>query len=154
MKIKDELFKITKCLDDAGVDYGLCGGLAVAIHGYPRFTKDIDILIRTESLEVAKSSLANIDYDLEGGMFRFNPGSVDENCMYRVSRAEGHELLTLDLMLVAPAFEEIWAKRVLIQFDEQLLKVVSKSGLITMKRLAGRPQDLADIDALKKVGDE
>lgn len=58
------------------------------------------------------------------------------------------------MLVVSPAFEEIWAKRVLIQLDEQLLKVVSKSGLITMKRLAGRPQDLADIDALKKVGDE
>lgn len=58
------------------------------------------------------------------------------------------------MLVVAPAFEEIWAKRVLIQLDEQLLKVVSKSGLITMKQLAGRPQDLADIDALKKVGDE
>ncbi len=69
MKLKDELVKITQCLTQTGVDYGLCGGLAVAVHGYPRFTKDIDVLIRPESLEVAKSSLAQIEYDLEGGCF-------------------------------------------------------------------------------------
>ncbi len=153
MKLKDELVKITQCLTQAGVDYGLCGGLAVAVHGYPRFTQDIDILIRPESLEVAKSSLAQIEYDLEGGLFRFNPGTSNENLMYRVSRAEGRELITLDLMLVAPVFEEVWASREVIQLDEQLVTVVSKDGLITMKKLSGRPQDLADVEALNKIGD-
>lgn len=42
MKLEDELLKITDCLDQAGIDYGLCGGLAVVVHGYPRLTKDID----------------------------------------------------------------------------------------------------------------
>ena len=153
MKLKDELVKITQCLTQAGVDYGLCGGLAVAVHGYPRFTKDIDILIRPESLEVAKSSLAQIEYDLEGGLFRFNHGTSNENLMYRVSRAEGRELITLDLMLVAPVFEDVWASREVIQLDEHLLTVVSKDGLITMKKLSGRPQDLADVEALNKIGD-
>lgn len=153
MKLKDELVKITQCLTQAGVDYGLCGGLAVAVHGYPRFTKDIDILIRPELLEIAKSSLAQIEYDLEGGLFRFNPGTSIENLMYRVSRAEGRELITLDLMLVAPVFEHVWASREVIQFDEQLVTVVSKDGLITMKKLSGRPQDLADVEALNKIGD-
>ncbi len=79
------------------------------VHGYPRFTKDIDVLIRPESLEVAKSSLAQIEYDLEGGLFRFNPGTSHENLMYRVSRAEGPRLTLLDLLLVAPVFEDVWA---------------------------------------------
>ena len=151
MKLKDELLKITECLDHAGVDYGLCGGLAVVVHGYPRLTKDIDILIQPESLESAKEHLAKIEYDLEAGLFRFNHGTSNENLMYRVSRAVGTELTTLDLMLVAPAFEKVWANREVIQLGKQRLKVVSKEGLITMKQLSGRPQDLADIDALNRI---
>ena len=52
---------------------------------------------------------------------------------------------------VAPAFEKVWANREVIQLGDQRLKIVSKEGLITMKQLSGRPQDLADIDALRKI---
>ena len=107
MKLKDELLKIVVSLDKAGIDYALCGGLAVAVHGHPRMTKDIDILIRSESLEGAKVALADIEYDLESGLFRFNPKTDQESQMYRVSRAEGNDLVTLDLMLVAPVFESV-----------------------------------------------
>ena len=98
MKLKDELLKIVVHLDQAGIDYALCGGLAVAVHGHPRMTKDIDILIRPESLEAAKAALADIAYDLESGLFRFNPNTDQESQMYRVSRAEDHHLMTLNLM--------------------------------------------------------
>ncbi len=151
MKLREELLKIAECFDRSGIDYALCGGLAVVVHGYPRFTKDIDILIRPEELDHAREQLAKIEYDLEAGTFRFNTGTSKENSMYRVSRAVETELMTLDLMLVAPVFEKVWADREVIQLGNQSLKVVSKQGLISMKEVAGRPQDLADIDALRRM---
>lgn len=154
MKLKDELLRIVACLDKAGIDYALCGGLAVAVHGHPRMTKDIDILIRLESLEAAKAALADIEYDLESGLFRFNPNTYQESQMYRVSRAEGTNFVTLDLMLVAPVFEPVWNDRESVSLGEIAIKVVSKKGLITMKSVAGRPQDIADIDALRRLDDE
>jgi hypothetical protein len=108
VKLKEELLSITACFEQSGIDYALCGGLAVVVHGYPRLTKDIDILIRPEELEHAREELAKIEYDLEAGTFRFNPGTNKENLMYRVSRAVETELTTLDLMLVAPVFEKVW----------------------------------------------
>ena len=154
MKLKDELLKIVVSLDKAGIDYALCGGLAVAIHGHPRMTKDIDILIRWESLEAAKAALADIEYDLESGLFRFNPNTDHESQMYRVSRAEGNDLVTLDLMLVAPVFESVWNDREIVSLGEMMIKVVSKKGLITMKSVAARPQDIADIAALRRLDDD
>lgn len=151
MKLKEELLKIAGCFEQSEIDYALCGGLAVVVHGYPRLTKDIDILIRPETLEDAKAQLGKIEYDLEAGMFRFNSGTDHESVMYRVSRAEGTELTTLDLMLVAPVFEKVWADREVIQIGDQSLRIVSKAGLITMKEVAGRPQDMADIDALLRT---
>lgn len=151
MKLKDELLKIADCFEQSGIDYALCGGLAVVVHGYPRLTKDIDMLIRPEELDHARVQLAKIEYELEAGTFRFNPGTSKESLLFRVSRAVDTELTTLDLMLVGPIFEGVWADRELIQVGAQSLKIVSRNGLITMKEVAGRPQDLADIDALRRL---
>jgi predicted nucleotidyltransferase len=151
MKLKDELLRIADCLERSRIDYALCGGLAVVVHGYPRMTKDIDILIRPEDLDRAREELAKIEYDLEAGIFRFNPGTSKESVLYRVSRAVDTEWTTLDLMLVAPVFEKVWADREVIQLGTQSLTIVSKQGLITMKEVAGRPQDIADIDALRRM---
>jgi predicted nucleotidyltransferase len=117
-------------------------------------TKDIDILIRSESLEAAKVALADIEYDLESGLFRFNPKTDQESQMYRVSRAEGNDLVTLDLMLVAPVFESVGNDRETVSLGEIMIKVVSNKGLITMKRVAARPRDIADIAVLQRLDDE
>ena len=45
MDIQQELRALIVALNGASIEYALCGGLAVAFHGYARFTKDIDILI-------------------------------------------------------------------------------------------------------------
>ena len=46
----DELSQIIFALEDGGIEYAVCGGLALAIHGFVRATLDIDILIQPESL--------------------------------------------------------------------------------------------------------
>jgi hypothetical protein len=151
MKLKDELLKITDCFERNQIDYALCGGLALSVHGYPRFTRDIDLLIRDEDLERARTSLSKIGYDLEAGIFRFQVGTSQETHLFRVSRADGAELVTLDLLLVTPILEEVWSDREVIDLEGQSLRLVSRAGLIKMKQLAGRPQDLADIEALNRL---
>ncbi len=151
LRIKDELLRITQCLNAAELDYALCGGLAVAVHGYPRATKDIDLLISPEQLDRVREVLAGLEYDLESGEIPFEKGSEKERRIFRVSRAVGHELFTLDLILVTPVFADVWESREAIEFESQTMHVVSRDGLIKMKRIASRPQDLADIDALSRL---
>lgn len=153
MQLRTELMKIVGCLNDSGIDYALCGGLAVAVHGYVRATKDIDILIRQESLAESLRALARIGYDLEAGLFKFNQGSDREMQLFRVSRAEGTSLTTLDLMLVTPVLFEVWNDRELVRTFDTDIKVVSKTALIKMKQLAGRLQDLADIESLRSISE-
>ena len=62
--------------------------------------------------------------------------------------------MKLDLMLVAPVFEPVWNDRETVSLGEIAIKGVSKRGLITMKSVAGRPQDIADIDALRRLEGE
>lgn len=151
MQLRTELLRIAKCLKEANIDYALCGGLAVAVHGYPRMTKDIDILVVEQDLSKVLELVAGLQYDLEGGLFKFNPGTPNESQMFRVSCADGHELVTLDLLIVSPALIDVWKDRERVGVDESEISVVSLEGLIRMKELSGRPQDVADIHALKRV---
>ncbi|MEZ6134074.1 MAG: nucleotidyltransferase family protein [Pirellulaceae bacterium] len=154
MQLRTELLKIVRCLNESQIDYALCGGLAVAVHGYPRATKDIDVLIRKEALGDASSALAPLGYDLEAGMFKFDQGTEKETQLFRVSRAEGAMLTTLDLMLVTPVLEGVWDDREVVRAYETDIRVVSKAALIRMKKLAGRHQDLADVESLQRIADE
>lgn len=58
------------------------------------------------------------------------------------------------LDLVEPAFGAVWAARQTFERDGTTLVVVSRDGLIEMKRLAARAQDVADIEALERVRDD
>lgn len=66
MNLKDELLLITNTLSAARIDYALCGGVAVAVHGYPRATRDIDLLIREEDL--ADLQALGLDGDVSGAV--------------------------------------------------------------------------------------
>ncbi len=151
LQLRTELMKIVRCFNEAGIEYGLCGGLAVAVHGYVRATKDIDILICRETLEDARKTIAPIGYDLEAGVFKFDIGTAKETQLFRVSKADGPALTTLDLMLVTPILRDVWNDREVVKAYDTEIKVVSKAALIKMKLLAGRHQDLADIESLRSV---
>lgn len=50
MDLKRELLAVIRALNDADVPYALCGGMAVVLHGHPRLTRDIDLLVRKQDL--------------------------------------------------------------------------------------------------------
>ena len=62
----DELRDLIAALSREGVEYALCGGIAMAIHGRPRATVDIDMLILGESLSDALRTAGNLGYTVRG----------------------------------------------------------------------------------------
>jgi len=64
MNLTEELFLVTGTLQAAAVDHALCGGIAVILHGYPRLTRGIDLLLREEDLERARKALEKAGYTL------------------------------------------------------------------------------------------
>lgn len=119
----------------------------MAIHGFVRATVDIDILIRPESLEKAYEIAETKGFDIRGPDVSFKERAVE---IRRVSKIDDSgEVLSLDFLLVTPQTEDVWQTREEIDFLGNKLSVVSREGLIKMKRLAGRPQDLADIERLE-----
>lgn len=143
----DELSQLISALDANGIEYAVCGGLALAVHGFARATLDIDVLIQPESLERAYKIGAEKGFDIRGVDISFLERAVE---IKRISKIDDNgEVLSLDLLLVTPQVEDVWETREKVDFLGNRLCVVSREGLLKMKRLAGRPQDLADIERLE-----
>jgi hypothetical protein len=145
--IVEELKVLISRLDERQIDYALCGGLALAIYDRARATADIDLLILAESLpdviEIAKSN----DYTIRGLDRTFSHGVIEIRRVSKIDQKTGI-VLSLDMLLVTPQIQEIWDSRVQADWEGGKLSVVSRHGLIALKKLSGRPQDLADISAL------
>ena len=148
MDLYDELGAVVDLLNEAGIDYALCGGLAVGIHGYARFTKDINLLVRREDLERILMLVRGIGFHLPVAHLPFDVGTERESWVHRVSKAEQGELLSLDLLEVTPAYDEVWQSRRVLEWLGRPIQVVSREGLAVMKRLAGRGQDRLDLEKL------
>ena len=143
----DELSQLISALDENEIEYAVCGGLALTIHGFARARYGIDILIRAESLEKAYEIAAQYGYDIRGLDMSFKESAVK---IRRVSKIDADgEVLPLKFLLVTPQIEEVWETREKLIWQNKSLWIVSRTGLIKMKRLAGRPQDLVDIERLE-----
>ncbi len=142
-----ELDQLVSVLDENKIEYAVCGGLALTIHGFPRATFDIDILIRAESLEKGYEIAARYGYDIRGLDMSFKERAVE---IRRVSKIDDDgEVLPLDFLLVTPQVEDVWETRENLTWQNRNLWIVSRTGLIKMKRLAGRAKDLIDIDRIE-----
>lgn len=143
----DELEQIISDLEVNGIKHAVCGGLALTIHGFPRATFDIDILIQPESLEAAYKIVAEKGYDIRGLDMSFKERAVE---IRRVSKIDDDgEVLSLDLLLVTPQVRDVWETKEKLIWQNKILWIVSREGLIKMKTLAGRAKDLIDIGRLK-----
>jgi hypothetical protein len=147
MTLYDELRSVLAALDQAGVDYALVGGLAVAVWGAPRATKDIDLLVRSESLSRAVAAVRAGGFTLAALPFEFKDGTTFQ----RVSKVDQDgDLMTVDFIVVDRNLETAWASRTRLPFADRDVVVISRQALIAMKALAARPQDIADIQTLKE----
>ncbi len=142
----EELRLLVSEFNDREIEFALCGGLAVAAHGFTRATQDIDFLIREESLEKAYAAAAAVGFDIRGLDISFKERTVE---IRRVSKIVGEDVISLDLLLVTPFVEDVWDGREAKEFEGEVITLVSRDGLIKMKKQAGRPQDLADIERLE-----
>jgi len=146
--IYEELRGILAALDAAQVGYALIGGLAVAVWGAPRATKDIDLLVQREDLPAALAVARRQGFTLAALPFEFKDGTE----VQRVNKVDAAgNLMTIDLMIVDKNLAEAWGSRVRLPFGTGHVTVVSRDALIAMKVRAARPQDIADIQNLKDL---
>ena len=148
MDLFDEFQKVIVVLQREGIEFAVCGGIALALHGHPRFTSDVDLLVQPQDVERIVALLqADLSFKFDAGQMPFGQGS-QQHMIRRITKIVGQDPLILVLLIVAPVLEDVWDSRETFAWRELRLPVVSAIGLAKMKRLAGRPQDLVDLASL------
>ena len=147
MSLLDEFKAITASLNESGIDYALCGGWAVNIYGYTRNTEDIDLLILTGDLEATKQALRSTGFDIDGLPLSFDEGKTQIRRISKIDR-ESKTLITVDLILVSEIYQSVWDERLVVNWQGGEYRLVSKDGLLEMKRIADREKDRLDIKHL------
>lgn len=132
-------------LNDNNVRYLVIGGYALAFHGHPRYTKDLDIWIDLDEGNADKVVRALDDFgfaSLELKAADFLKPDMTIQLGYPPSR--------IDILvgLKGADFDEAYSNRKTVVIDGVPIDVIDRVNLINLKREAGRPQDLADIDNL------
>lgn len=155
MDLYDELMGVVDVLAEAKLDYAVCGGLAVAFHGYTRFTRDIDLMIQSEDVSQALEAIKPTGFRFSEGNIPFAVATEFEGTIHRVSKFEGKDHLTLDFLLVNPSIQDVWDGRETFEWTSgKRIQVVSRRGLQKLKRIAGRRQDVLDLEELGLNDDE
>jgi hypothetical protein len=144
LDLRTALDALTTSLDQAGIPYAVCGALALAIHGHPRATKDIDLLTASDQIAALKAVARVHGFTIEA-----LPISSSGITVHRVSRLVGTQILTLDILDGSGVLAPVWNTRERFDTSRGSVWVVSRQGLITMKLAAGCPQDLADLAQLE-----
>jgi hypothetical protein len=134
-----------------GVRYLIVGGYAVIFHAQPRFTRDIDLFVKADqaNAQAIYASLSEFGAPLEG----IRPEEFAERgSFFRFGRdPRGFDILP-DLPGID--FDAAWERRVEDVIDAASgLKAnfISRDDLIAAKLASGRPQDLADVDAIRRA---
>ncbi len=108
MDLYAELEQLIQAFDAVGVPYALCGGLALAVHGFARSTQDIDVLMLSEDLGRAEQIAKDCGYKL--GALPMTFGDTNLKIVRRSKIVEGRPL-SLDFLVVNESLQPIWKDR-------------------------------------------
>lgn len=146
----DRLRGVFKCFHSHQVKYVVIGGVAAILHGIPRATFDLDILIEA-TLENAERVLAAL---LDAGFGTAALTSAEDLAAHEVTIFQDRVQLDVHTAPRGLSFEAAWRRRETMDFRGQALYVLCREDLIASKLAAGREQDLEDARLLRLADEE
>jgi predicted nucleotidyltransferase len=137
---------LLRSLNARKVRYVVIGATAFPVHGYARATLDIDIFIEAtpENASRTLAALKDTGYDMT---------DVSVGDLLASKLLIRQYLLETDIhpFVAGVSFEEVWNHRVESQIGQTPACFASLDDLIRMKKAAGRPKDLLDLEVLEKL---
>ena len=127
--------------------YVMLGGYAVAWHGHPRFTGDVDFFIERTPENAALVVRAIEDFGLACLEISAADLLAEESCVFF-----GAPPWRVDLINFATGitFDEAWASRIEGDMDGTPCHIISRELLLQNKRATGRSKDMADVETLSR----
>lgn len=130
-----------------GVRFVVVGGYAVAAHGHPRYTKDIDLWVEPTADNAPRVVAAIAEFGF-GDLGLTVADFTEPGVVIQLGREPGRvDLLTSVSGLV---FAEVYPRRIAATFGTAVVPILDRASLIANKRASGRPQDLADVAQLER----
>lgn len=149
MDLPDDFRDLLVCLFDAGAEFAIVGGYAVAFHGHVRATKDLDVLIRPtpENARKVYRGLAAFGAPLS----TFEVSDADFAAYDGVLQL-GVAPTRIDIInRIGIPFDAVIADGDTLDVEGRPIPVIGREALARVKERAGRPQDLADVEALRRL---
>jgi len=151
MSLYDEFFALIPYLNKTGVRYAVIGGIALAFHGRPRFTRDIDILVHPEDIDLARIAFARLDYRETAAPWTFRNTTLT---LHRFLKTLGEEDVMVDILLAnTPEDQQVIARAVSASAQAGPVRVACRDDLIRLKAARNSSQDQVDIEGLRDDSD-
>ncbi len=147
MSISKDFEELFEWLLSERVDFVVVGAHAVAVHAKPRYTKDIDVLVRP-SPDNAERVLRALEGFGFGGLGLTAEDFTTEGRVIQLGMPPNRvDILT---SISGVSFEEAWQGRVLAPYGHHTVPFLGRAELVKNKRAAGRPQDALDVQWLEE----
>lgn len=148
LELNEDFKDLLKLLNSKKVRYLLIGGYAVVIHGHPRLTNDLDIVVANDAENIGRCLDSLREFGFGG------PGLVpalfsEPQSVLRM----GVEPVKIEILnyLEGVEFGEAYERRKTLTVENIQIDVISLSDLLANKRAVGRDKDLLDVKELLKV---
>ncbi len=135
-------------LSDARADFVVIGGHAVAYHGHPRATADMDILVRANADNARRVFVALAAF---GAPLSALDVTVEDFAVYDGVLQLGLPPNRIDILMKADgiSFDEAIVDAAEIEVEGRRVRLIGLRALLANKRASGRHKDLADVEALE-----
>ncbi|MBA3064959.1 hypothetical protein KJ633_08895 [bacterium] len=146
---KKRVETLLRIFNENKVDYILIGAFSFVAHGYARYTMDVDIMIKP-TLENAKrcyKALETFGYDLQGEDTSL---LMNKKVLFR----DYSLLVDIHPSAAGVTFEEVWKNKKLDKVGDTPAYFASLDDIIKMKKAAGRPKDILDLENLTRLKKE
>lgn len=146
MDLAPDFSEFCGLLTARAVEFVIVGAHALAFHGAPRFTGDLDILVRPTAENGRRLLLAIADFGFPTSAL--TPADI----------VGGHKVIEMGVApvqihvmseITGVTWDEVWGSRQNGLLGETPVDFIGREAFLVNKRAAGRPKDLADVDALR-----
>jgi len=146
MNLYDEFFTLVEHLENHNIPYAVIGGIAMAFHDLPRFTKDIDLLIPPADLDEIRALFESLGYFESSDPWTFRNTRAT---LYRFVKTQEQDYMVVDVLVGhEQRHRDIIEQTVVEESEAGPVPIARKDDLIWLKQLRNSDQDQVDIRRL------
>ena len=137
--------EMLSALSEAGAEFLVVGAYALAAHGIPRATGDLDIWVRPTKDNAGRVMGALIAFGAHLGDLTLDDLTKPDT-VFQIGVEPGRVDILSSISGVQ--FDDAWGRRLVLEIEGVTVPVLGRADFITNKRASGRPKDLIDLDLL------